>query len=109
MGNIPENVELRLYANLTLIGSQAISLDPNQTATLTFNWNTSSLVAGTYQVKASIDPVPEEVNVENNIALATVQVETSTFPLPIEMVTVIVIVVVAVVAVALTLKRRRKS
>jgi hypothetical protein len=49
LGNFTENATLDLYYNLTAgskIGTETVSLSPNETETLTFTWNTTGIKPG---------------------------------------------------------------
>ncbi|NWG11073.1 nitroreductase family protein [Candidatus Bathyarchaeota archaeon] len=67
LGDYVENCSLTLYANATVIGNQTVHnfLD-GTTSTLTFTWNTIGFEMGNYTLAASIEPVPDETNTDNN-------------------------------------------
>ena len=57
----------------TLIGSQQINnLAGRTSTTVTFNWNTTGLAAGSYPLKATAVPLAGEVNTANNVMTGTV-------------------------------------
>lgn len=111
MGVYPETFEVRVYAGplgLTLIGSRTLSLGPHEEVTLTFNWDTSACEGDSYLIRALVDPLLQEGDVENNLAAKPITVE-SPPRLPIELIVAAVIVAAIIVLVAtLALKRRRK-
>jgi len=68
-GNVAENITVKVYADSQLIATLSISLNPNETVTLTATWNTSSWMPSLkpYQLKAEAEAVPYEVSLENNV------------------------------------------
>ena len=57
----------------TLIGSQQINnVAGGASSTVTFNWNTAGLAAGSYQLKATAGPLTGEVNTADNVMTGTV-------------------------------------
>jgi len=68
-GDIPENFNVSLYYDTTLIEMKNVTnLPPKENITLTFNWNTSSVAprAEPYTIKAEASTVPHEANVDDN-------------------------------------------
>lgn len=60
-------VEVRCYANLSLIGSRTISLASGQYYSVVFEWNTPPKAKpGMYVISADVAPVLGEVNVGDN-------------------------------------------
>jgi hypothetical protein len=68
-GNVAENFTVSVYHNDTLFGSfDLVNLGPSQNATITFEWNTSDVIAGyAYPIKAQASLVPYEANTTNNV------------------------------------------
>jgi len=68
-GDIPENFNVSLYYDTTLIEIKNVpNLLPKENTTITFNWNTSSAAprAEPYTIKAEASTVPYEANVNDN-------------------------------------------
>jgi hypothetical protein len=109
VGNMPETYEATLYANLTVADRQTVSLNPGESSTLTFHWNTTGISAGVYELKASVEPVSGEADTTNNVksyGMVTVEAP-SGLPIPIEIIAAIAIIaVVAIIAVFLLKKRK---
>jgi hypothetical protein len=109
VGNMNETVQVTLYANVTVADRQTASLSPGESKTLIFQWNTTGITAGAYEVKASIEPVSGEADTANNVkSYGTVTVEApSGLPIPIEIIAAIVIIVVVAILAVLLLKKRK--
>jgi len=68
LGNSTEAFNVTVYYNASAIASAKVSLiNPGQKITLNFAWNTSNVAEGSYIILASAEPVPGEVNIENNV------------------------------------------
>ena len=66
-GKDPENFVVRCYADSILINeSERIGLAPGQLYPITFLWDTSSTVSGTYTVWAQASVVEGETNTDDN-------------------------------------------
>jgi len=66
-GNATEDFNVTLYYDSTPIGATTVySLAPGAEQTLLFEWNTSNVGVGNYTLKAHAEPVPDEINLENN-------------------------------------------
>jgi hypothetical protein len=86
------SISVTAYRNDTAIGTQTIPLmtnssfatarlPGNHTTTLAFSWNTTGTSAGTYTVKASTSPVPDDYNPYNNMYIdGVVSVDLDTTP-----------------------------
>ena len=59
-GDYTETLNVKCYANQTLIGTQATPLAGGTSTSLVFPWDTSTFTPGTYYMKATVDPVPNE-------------------------------------------------
>ena len=79
--NVENNGETTETFNLTvkctepleyIIGTQNVTLDPNEAATLNFTW--TSLTAGKYKIEAYTSAIPGDINPENNIKTAYIYV-----------------------------------
>jgi hypothetical protein len=69
-----QTFDVSLYYNQTFIGKQTVTdLQPFETRTLLFNWNTTGVnYTGTYVITAAAAPVPGETNLDNNNRTTTV-------------------------------------
>jgi len=68
LGDATETFDVTLYQNGTEIATSEVSaISPNQRIALNFTWSTSNVAEGSYVIGASAEPVPGEVNVENNV------------------------------------------
>jgi parallel beta-helix repeat protein len=66
-GNDTETFNVTIYANQTIIGEICnINLTGRNSTTLTITWNTAGFALGNYTVSARTEPLPEEVNTEDN-------------------------------------------
>ena len=66
LGLETETFEVKCHANSTLVGSETISLDLNQTQSLTFQWNTTDFDSGKYNISATAVAVPREEKLYDN-------------------------------------------
>jgi parallel beta-helix repeat protein len=74
-GNLEETFNVTLYANTTIIASQAVTLASGNSSIITFAWNTSSQVYGNYNISAYAWPVLDETyTTDNNFTGGTVKV-----------------------------------
>lgn len=66
-GEYAETFNVTVRVNATVIGTQQITnLNATDQTTLTFTWNTSGLILGTYTIGAYASPIPGETNTANN-------------------------------------------
>jgi len=65
-GTMPETFNVTVTVNSTEIGDQQITLDPNTTTTLQFEWDTHDIAVGNYTVSATASPVLHEINLSDN-------------------------------------------
>jgi len=66
-GDFPEDFNVTLFANTTIIGKQTVDNFPNGTWTiLDFTWNTTGFAYGNYVVSAYAWPVPGEIDTADN-------------------------------------------
>lgn len=65
-GTESETFTVQSYANSTLVGSETISLTPEQSQSLTFQWNTTGVPSGTYIISATAVAVLGEENLDDN-------------------------------------------
>ena len=67
-GSVPENFNVSLYLNSTLLETRPIAdLGPNAENNLLFDWNTTTATSANYAVKAEAAPVAGETNTTNNV------------------------------------------
>jgi hypothetical protein len=65
-GEAKENVEVRCFANSSLIQARTTSLPSGQYYSMVFQWNTAGVRPGSYQISAYILPVVGELSLEDN-------------------------------------------
>jgi len=67
-GTSPETFKVRAYANSTQIGVQDVALAGSTSTVVTFSWDTSytSFAKSNYNISATTDPLPYELNLTNN-------------------------------------------
>jgi len=61
-----ETFNITLYANMTSIMSQTITLPSGNSTTLTFAWNTTGLPYGNYTISVNATTIPGETNIVDN-------------------------------------------
>ena len=61
-----ETLNVTAYANATAIGNQQTTLDPGDSAELTFTWNTTASAKGNYTISAYVTPISGEMTLEDN-------------------------------------------
>jgi len=66
LGNYTETFYITLYANAIEIQTREITLSRENSATITFTWNTTGFVKGNYTIWAYAWPVPDETSTEDN-------------------------------------------
>jgi hypothetical protein len=65
-GDTIETFNVTLYANITSVATQTITLSGGNSTTITFTWNTSGFAKGNYTIWAYAEPVPDETDTEDN-------------------------------------------
>jgi hypothetical protein len=65
-GNKIETFNISVYANTTLINSQARFLTSGSSTVLTFEWNTAGFVKSNYTINAHLEPIPSEIDIGDN-------------------------------------------
>jgi hypothetical protein len=65
-GGYTETFKVTLYANLTSIASQNVTLTSGNSTAITFLWNTAGFAKGNYILSAYAWPIPGEINTANN-------------------------------------------
>jgi len=74
-GNYTETFHTTVYANNTLVGNQTVSnLTRGGKTTLTFNWNTTSKIAGNYTINATTWLL-EDAKPEDNWQTTTIEIK----------------------------------
>jgi len=66
-GDTTENFNVTAYSNETVIQTKSITLTSGDSTTLTFTWNTTGFVKGSYTISAIASTIPNETNTTNNI------------------------------------------
>jgi hypothetical protein len=66
-GYFAEAVNITLYANSTIIGTQNVTLTGRSESTVIFMWNTTNSLTGNYTISAYAEPVPGETNTTDNL------------------------------------------
>jgi hypothetical protein len=67
IGYFNETATITLYANSTIIGSQSIYIETGKSSSITLTWDTTGFTKGNYTLWAYAEPVPGEIDTENNI------------------------------------------
>lgn len=66
-GDFSESFNATVFANSTLpIGFNEVTLQNGSSTLITITWDTSSFNLSNYEVSAYIEPIPGEVNIEDN-------------------------------------------
>jgi len=65
-GGFTETFKVTVYANVTAIGSQNVTLNSGENRTLTFTWDTTGYAKGNYTISATADIVPGEIDTADN-------------------------------------------
>jgi hypothetical protein len=65
-GGYNETFTVKVYANQTVIGTQIVTLSIGNFRTITFIWNTTGFVYGSYTISAYALPIQDETNTTNN-------------------------------------------
>ena len=65
-GTRRETFNVTVYTNLIPLKPKGVTLNPRKSMNLTFLWNTSSVVAGAYNISAEADVVDGEVDIADN-------------------------------------------
>lgn len=66
LGDYAKTFNVTAYANSTAIGTELVTLAPNDGTILQFMWNTTTCTRGNYSISAYAWPVPGETNTANN-------------------------------------------
>ena len=112
-GNFTEKINVRVYANQTLIGNQTLeNVAPSEEKIIVFVWNTTGFKEGKYIVKAEIPPLLTEENTENNCKYETISLLQ---PLPPGMwnlfiiLLIIILLLLLFITIITLLRRKRKA
>ncbi|UCH32285.1 MAG: hypothetical protein JSV05_02590 [Candidatus Bathyarchaeota archaeon] len=65
-GQFTETFNVSLFANVTLIESQEVTLTGGNSTTINFVWNTSEWASGNYEISADTSPIPGEIFTSDN-------------------------------------------
>jgi outer membrane protein assembly factor BamB/PKD repeat protein len=81
LGDLPETFNVTVYANTTIVGTQAVNNLLNGTSTvLNFSWNTTGFAKGNYTISAYAEPVPGETSTQDNSLASPTPVVLTVFP-----------------------------
>lgn len=65
-GDFAENTQVKFYMNNTLYGTSSVTISAGGTTTSTFTWNSTGTKPAFMPVRATINSVPGEINLQNN-------------------------------------------
>jgi len=65
-----QTLNVAVFANTTSIKTQTVILESNISTTINLILNTSDLAKGNYSITVSVDIVPDEMNIEDNMFAA---------------------------------------
>jgi hypothetical protein len=66
-GNFTETSDIRLFQNDSIVGSLlAVPIDKAEDASMLFEWDTRDLAPGNYVLRTEVEPVADEMNLEDN-------------------------------------------
>ncbi|MCJ7470927.1 hypothetical protein MUO74_10650 [Candidatus Bathyarchaeota archaeon] len=65
-----QTLNVAVFANTTSIKTQTVILESNISTTINLILNTSDLAKGNYSITVSVDIVPDEMNIEDNMFVA---------------------------------------
>ncbi|HVO36788.1 MAG TPA: CARDB domain-containing protein [Candidatus Acidoferrum sp.] len=65
-GGYDETFNVTVYANQTAIGTQMVTLSAGNSTTITFTWNTTSLVYGNYTISTNTTSLAGETDISDN-------------------------------------------
>ena len=107
-GTDAESFNLAVYYDENEIEKRAVTLDAEATETLTFQWDTTDVAEGTYQISANATDVDGEVYFEDNYKIdGTIRLTAGASGIPTEWIIAIVVVVIVVAVGAFLYLRRR--
>lgn len=112
--SVAETFNVTAYYDTNEIDMQAITnLAAGANKTVTFTWNTTSLEAGNYTIKAVAETVIDETNITNNaLTNGKVQVKEPISPegpitIPWTWITIAAVIIVIAIAAAYLTKRKK--
>ena len=65
-GDLAETFNVTVYANISSVASQTLTLASGKSIATTFTWNTSGFAKGNYAISAYAEPVPGETDTTDN-------------------------------------------
>jgi len=65
-GDYTETFNLTAYYDDHVIEEQEITISSMSSTTVTFSWNTTGVLIGNYTISASVNPVPDEIDTDDN-------------------------------------------
>jgi len=112
-GTVPENFDVTLYYDDTVIGIQTVTgLEPEAEKTLKFSWDTTDVAEGEYVIKAEASVVLGETDIADNAYVdGTVTVKsqpTYAFPRGLDILAIIVAAAIVLTILAILAYRRRR-
>lgn len=69
IGDYLETLNITLFANMTVVSAENVTLNAGGTASTILIWNTSSFLKGNYTLSAQVAPVPGEKKFEDNMLI----------------------------------------
>lgn len=114
IGNYEESFTVALYYDSTWITNLTVTnLQPGNTQTLTYIWDTTGVPKGDYQLKAKADVQPEEPYTKNNelkiLPEDSISIGTPEQSFPMYLVVIAIGAAVAVIVIVALLMRRRSK
>jgi uncharacterized protein YegL len=108
LGSSRETIEIRISYDGSILDSRSIALDSGESTMVSFNWNTSDVDVGKYEVTAEADPDQNlwEMNRNDNVARTTVEIIGADAGTIFLLMAIIVLIITAAVAGTLYAKPR---
>jgi parallel beta-helix repeat protein len=104
-GSFAEIFNLALYANMSAVGSQILTLQPGEFNMVSFDWNTTGFGTGNYTLNACAEPVEDETDTTNNCLALTEQPITIIPEFPLML--ILPVFILATLVTIIICKRRR--
>jgi len=104
-GSFAEIFNLTLYANMSAVGSQILTLQPGEFNMVSFDWNTTGFGTGNYTLNACAEPVEDETDTTNNCLALTEQPITIIPEFPLML--ILPVFILATLVTIIICKRRR--
>lgn len=92
LGNYTETFNATLYYDNAEIGMQVLTLNPNESRVLTFEWSTTVVSVANYTLSAYATAVPQEVELEDNTLVMEYSIAViPEFPIAITLLSMVII------------------